>query len=672
MSKILLAEDDANLRETLSDLFRVEGYEVVAVPNGQAALDALDQPEGISVIVLDCLLPKVAGFDVAKFVRGRGLDTPIVFMSGVFKSPDQQKEAREKYGAKAYLTKPFDNQRLIDAVKPLVFGATAKKQPAQPMPAEGTLLENPVLYLLWRAAGELQTGILEIFGDKERARIFCFKGRAVLAQHSDQQLNVGIELVRDGVIDAEMYRQAVDLAVQRSVGLYDVLKAEGWATEPQIKAAYKALIPRVIERSIAATGRFRWVATDEFTNIVPTSSVPLTEAVLAAVRAASERDLEAHIGPRRPLRLAPGDHWSEMVPRLAGACGSDSIVRSINGRATIAQMLEAAPNPNERASRFRQVYLLMSTMAVRASLEPIAMAAPSPAPSPAPAPSAPAAAPAPEENPFTQQPRSVANTPTRPHIDESGDEGVVFTPEEEAAREYIDSKFHELQGLDHYTILGLQKGADAAAVKRAYLMLARDFHTDAFPGQNLGSAHKKLDHIFATIQTAYSTLSDPDRRAEYEAKLAFEEEGASTDVAAILQAESEFHKAQMLVDRGELGAALRIIERIVPLMPKNDELLGYQLYCGWWTTKSQAAAPQVLRQLEEHYKNAPGALMLKEFQGWIAMEIGDNRSAKNAFKRVLDVDPAHQGATRGMRQLQRKLDEAEKKSGSALSKFLKR
>lgn len=694
--KILLAEDDGNLRETLAEALRAEGMDVVAVPNGQAALDALDEPEGIGAIVLDCLLPKVAGFDVAKFIRGRGLETPIVFISGVFKSQDQQKDAREKYGARAYLTKPFDNQRLVDTIKPLLFGSGgAAAVPAQPLPAEGTLLESPVLYLLWRAAREMQTGVLEIYGERERARVFVFKGRAVLAQHSDPQLNVGVELIRDGILSADLYKQAVEIAVQRGVGLFDVLKAEGWATEPQAKAAYKALIPKILERVVATSGRFRWVATDAFTQVVPTSSVPIIDALLAGLRKATERDLDAHVSPRRPLRLAPGDTWSEVAGRLVDACGSDSLVRAINGRATIAQMLEAGATPAERVARFRQVFLLMSTMAVRASMEPIAMAAaPASAPAPAAAPAAastlrspprtPPSGPtsaAPAAAPVASQPRPIASSPSpgpqaraaeRPAIDESVDAGVQFTPDEQAARARIAAKLDEITGLDHFAILGVPRGADPGAVKKAYLLLARDFHTDAFPGLNLGSASKKLDHVFQTIQTAYSTLMDPQKRGEYEAKLSFEEQGGSTDVAAILTAESEFHKAQRLVERGELGSALKIIERVVQVMPKNDEVLGYQKYCTWWQTKNPVTAQTVARALDEHWKAAPGALVLKEFQGWIYMEANDLRNAAFAFKKVLELDPRHAGATRGMRQLQRKVEEEQKKSSSGLSKFLKR
>ena len=260
----------------------------------------------------------------------------------------------------------------------------------------------------------------------------------------------------------------------------------------------------------------------------------------------------------------------------------------------------------------------------------------------------------------------------RPHIDESADEGVMFTPEEEDARRRIAEKFEDIVGKEFFVILGVKRGTDAAGIKKAYFALAKEFHTDAFAGLNLGTAQKKLDHVFQTIQTAHATLTDTGKRGEYEARLSFEETGGSTDVAAILQAETDLHKAKLLVDRGELGSALKVLEKVVAVMPKNDEVLGYQRYCLWYQTKNPSNAQETVKALEVHWKAAPGALTLKEFQGWIWMEVGELKAARMAFKKVLELDPKHPGATRGNRQLQRKTEEEEKKSSSGLSKFLKR
>jgi hypothetical protein len=139
------------------------------------------------------------------------------------------------------------------------------------LPAGGNLLEMPALYLGWRIFKEGQTGILDLFGTTEHARIFAYRGRAVFAQSSDPLLHVGVELLRDGTLTPDQFKQTTDLAVKRGVGIYDVLKAERFATEQQMKAVYKGLVPRIIERTPVLQGRFRWTATDAFQSIVPAS-----------------------------------------------------------------------------------------------------------------------------------------------------------------------------------------------------------------------------------------------------------------------------------------------------------------------------------------------------------------------------------------------------------------
>ena len=79
--KILLAEDDNKLRETLAEGLRNEGYEVTEVANGAAALEHVNG--GYNAAILDGLLPKMTGFEVAKQMRIQAPNTAIILMSGV-------------------------------------------------------------------------------------------------------------------------------------------------------------------------------------------------------------------------------------------------------------------------------------------------------------------------------------------------------------------------------------------------------------------------------------------------------------------------------------------------------------------------------------------------------------------------------------------------------------
>lgn len=692
--KILLAEDDTTLRETIAEALRGQGYEVTAVGNGAAAVEALGQ-DSFDGAILDGLLPKMTGFDVAKQLKANSPRTGIVLVSGVFKSAAQQQEQVRATGAKAFLSKPFEIPRLLDALKafappptsqrvagPVASPSGGQRAPVvtreppsggsgggapvvdqQPIPPGGNLLETPPMYLGWRIQREQHTGILELFGSTERGRIFAYKGRAVFAQHSDPLLHVGVELLKEGLITPEQFKQAQVLAVDRGVGIYDVFKGEGMATEAQLKLAYKSLVPQIIERLAALSGRYRWTATDAFTGLLPSASAAIVDSLLLGVGKANEKELDSHVAPRRPLRIAPGDCWDEVTALLATTVGSDSLTRAINGRATIAQLLEVSPTPKEKLARLRQVYVLMSTMAVRASLEPIPMARPA-----APAPAAPSFVDEASAAPSGSTP-SLSSTRRAPA---ASDAGVAFSADEQEARGRIAAKAAELEGKNHWQILGVEQSADAAALKKAYFALSRDFHPDSFAGLNLGSAQQQLETVFATIQEAYAVLTDPNKRGEYDAKVKLEQGGGSSDIGAIFAAESDFNRIKNLVERGELVGAQKLIGKVASVLGNNEEARGYKLFLDWWTVKNATTAPVILKELQELHKAAPAAHALAEFQGWIHLEIGNAVKARGAFKRVLDADPRSAGADRGLRAANKKQEDLDKAAQGGLGKLFKR
>ena len=78
--KILVAEDEKRMNRALCEILRLEKYEVDGVSDGEAALEAIES--GVyDVIVLDVMMPKRNGFDVAREVRRRGVKTPILMLT---------------------------------------------------------------------------------------------------------------------------------------------------------------------------------------------------------------------------------------------------------------------------------------------------------------------------------------------------------------------------------------------------------------------------------------------------------------------------------------------------------------------------------------------------------------------------------------------------------------
>ena len=78
--KILIAEDDRAVRESLEIALQLEGYEIVLARDGRAALAAVDEHE-LDALVLDVGLPFLDGFTVARTIRADGSDLPILMLT---------------------------------------------------------------------------------------------------------------------------------------------------------------------------------------------------------------------------------------------------------------------------------------------------------------------------------------------------------------------------------------------------------------------------------------------------------------------------------------------------------------------------------------------------------------------------------------------------------------
>ncbi|HNR95402.1 MAG: Alkaline phosphatase synthesis transcriptional regulatory protein PhoP [Chloroflexi bacterium ADurb.Bin180] len=111
--RILIVDDDAPNVKMISFLLREEGYDVVSVDNGPAALELVDR-ERPDLIILDVMMPHMDGFEVCRRIRQR-LDVPIIFLSAKGETAD--KVTGLQLGADDYLAKPFEPAEFMARVK---------------------------------------------------------------------------------------------------------------------------------------------------------------------------------------------------------------------------------------------------------------------------------------------------------------------------------------------------------------------------------------------------------------------------------------------------------------------------------------------------------------------------------------------------------------------------
>jgi CheY-like chemotaxis protein len=114
MAKILLVDDEPDMRLALANVLKKEGHETCEAGNGEAALQEIDQ-RPVELVLLDLRLPGMDGTQTLKRIREKRVDLPVVMVTG-YGSVDTAVKVME-LGATAYLAKPFGNRQLIETVE---------------------------------------------------------------------------------------------------------------------------------------------------------------------------------------------------------------------------------------------------------------------------------------------------------------------------------------------------------------------------------------------------------------------------------------------------------------------------------------------------------------------------------------------------------------------------
>jgi DNA-binding response OmpR family regulator len=114
--KVLIADDEPQIREILRVYFQKEGFQVIEAENGQDALDKVDA-EHPDIILLDIMMPVMDGLQVCEKVR-KQYDIPIIMLTA--KDDDDDRILGLETGADDYITKPFNTREVVARVKAVV------------------------------------------------------------------------------------------------------------------------------------------------------------------------------------------------------------------------------------------------------------------------------------------------------------------------------------------------------------------------------------------------------------------------------------------------------------------------------------------------------------------------------------------------------------------------
>lgn len=119
MTKILIAEDEPDIRELVAFTLRFAGYEVVAANNGEEAVQTASR-ELPDLILMDVRMPRMTGYDACRVMKANPelADVPVVFLSA--KGQETEIQTGLDSGAEEYLLKPFAPDQLTERVRAIL------------------------------------------------------------------------------------------------------------------------------------------------------------------------------------------------------------------------------------------------------------------------------------------------------------------------------------------------------------------------------------------------------------------------------------------------------------------------------------------------------------------------------------------------------------------------
>lgn len=208
MKKVLIAEDEASIREFIVINLKRSGYDVVEAENGEEAINKYEEENGnIDVAVLDIMMPLKDGLEVCKYLRAKSSKIGIIMLTA--KTQEMDKVTGLLVGADDYVTKPFSPSELmarVDAVYRRVSIMNENEKAAVANPDLTTVGDFSLDYrdrILYKNGSPIELTQIEF-----QLLDYLFKNPDVTLSRSDILNNVWGDgyFVDDKVVDVNIHR----------------------------------------------------------------------------------------------------------------------------------------------------------------------------------------------------------------------------------------------------------------------------------------------------------------------------------------------------------------------------------------------------------------------------------------------------------------------------------
>ena len=697
--KILVAEDQPQLREWLVAHLRAAGYNAAGVGDGTGALKVLLCESPPDLLLLDLHMPGMNGIDVLKHLRASpaGKSMPVIVITGVYKGEDYAAKARQYFGVEVYIEKPFEIEMLLGHIN-AAFGRehAAESPPTEKAPLEeekhmfeGDISTTPfdkLLLRIWKAG---LTGLLiieSIEEDNETAeRRFAFlTGRPVLGRSNAPNEDFGAHLISRGKATPEENRE------------YQKLKASGRRDPEEIFVSMGCLSPDglTVERvrhleemligGFALTeGYFVFDQSDLEVGAVAGASIP--RAVHEGYRRhMSENELGALFTELAGKYFCRTAAFYDHIHSLELDEDEDEFVDTIGG----CSMLKDLAGSGDFHKVLKAAATLIALGMVKASDTPVSDQVE------APYPTRPK-----EERIGTVCDEEIASAPAgdagifemEDNIEGAGafeDLGSMLSDElgdianelgdmdldipdnrdrinetHKKLEEELRRESERLKNGNYYEFFHTKPAKfKFDEVKKKYFELRKIFSPENYIEWASGEVISVAEEVLALLNTAYNTLSNVVSKEKYDELIESSLPKVTGDKKEDrFQAQVQFESGKAFVEMNEFASAEQALREAIDLNPNVAE---YHAWLAWAVYSDDPDAPSgtsaAKKEIAQALKFDSRCAIAFAFKGAMILDEGNLDMAEVELRRALKYNPRSGFAKRKMRELQT-LRENEKK-----------
>lgn len=684
----LIVDDDRSIQRLLADALAREGFSVTVERDGEWALRTFEQ-KPFDVVLLDLLLPTVNGYEVARRIKAteQGKATPIVMISGIYKSAVHKQDAVERFGAVAFLEKPFKLAALREALRkalgdryprPLSAAAPARapagaekladsaareevsfvEKAARQVPSvqsiKGDLASRPFGELIADLHRFGATGALLLRHDQVKKIVYFRDGVPISVKSNLLSECLGRVMVRERMIsEAECESSLVKM--KESGRQQGTVLIEMGCISPHnlVYALQLQLRAKLLEVFAWESGEFQFSPKVA----LPQGTVKLDLSVAAVIHAGVKRyapdRLRAALGEVDGKYLALSDDPRHALQELGLPEEELEVLRAADGTRTVSALRGMGPlSPIELdrliyAMRCAQLLVFLDAPR-RGTPPPVPLSISQPmrqvllpelsaaAPKANTVPELPASA--------SPPPTPAAPAPSAPNASpEITDVHAALAPGDDThLRERLLAKVAALRKMDSFAMLGVTRDSSPEEVGQAFYTQAAEFHPDKFAASESAEVRALAQEIYGLLGTAHQTLTDPESRQAYLAELGQGDapHGKSEEVDRMLAAESRFKKGLERVRQRDFAEAHQSFQEAIDLYGNEGEFYAYLAWAQFQKSpENEANAKAALKVIDRGLELNPGLDKSYLFAGYIWKALGKADRAEKLFEKAIECNP---------------------------------